>query len=176
MSRWIPLPKASMPYTIMLFTAFASNTSDNIESEYANYVMPIVIENVNYTRNSIYQNNNNGIAPLGNYTVVIDMKTSKFYRVIDGNKIEIEYLEPLEFGSKGFDEQMSKFWTIRQKTSSFILGVYEKFNNGLKVEKKLISSINFKRIGFTYHTITDIDIGGFGNKPDLLTLTGNIGA
>ena len=67
MSVWKPLPKESMPYTIMLFTAYSSNTSDNIDSEYASYVMPTVIENVNYTRNSIYQQKNNGIAPLGSY-------------------------------------------------------------------------------------------------------------
>lgn len=174
MSKWIPLPKASLPYTIMLFTAFASNTSDNIDSEYANYVMPTVIENVNYTRNSIYQQSNNGIAPLGNYSVVIDMSTSKFYRMIDGVRHEVSYLDVIDFGSKGFDEQTKDYWTIQQKTSSFILGICEKYNNGLKVEKKLIRSIDFKKLGFTYHTITNIDIGGFGNKPDLLTLTGNI--
>lgn len=174
MSKWIPLPKASLPYTIMLFTAFASNTSDNIDSEYANYVMPTVIENVNYTRNSIYQQSNNGIAPLGNYSVVIDMSTSKFYRMIESKRHEVSYLDVIDFGSKGFDEQTKDYWTIQQKTSSFILGICEKYNNGLKVEKKLIRSIDFKKLGFTYHTITNIDIGGFGNKPDLLTLTGNI--
>lgn len=136
--KWTPLPKASLPYTIMLFTAFASNTSDNIDSEYANYVMPTVIENVNYTRNSIYQQSNNGIAPLGNYSVVIDMSTSKFYRMIEGERHKVSYLDVIDFGSKGFDEQTKDYWTIQQKTSSFILGICEKYNNGLKVEKKLI--------------------------------------
>lgn len=172
--RWVPIPAGSLPYTIMLFTAFTSNTSDNIDDEYQNYVMPTVIENVNYTRNSIYQTNSNGVAPLGGYTVVIDMKTTKFYRMIDGVKSEVEYLDPLAFGSKGFDEQTKKYFTIQQQTSNFIIGVYEKYNNGIKVEKKNIRNINFKKTGFALHTITNIDIGGFGSTPDLLTLTGNV--
>ena len=94
--------------------------------------------------------------------------------MIDGERKEIEYLDILDFGSKGFDEQTKDYFTIQQKTSSFILGICEKYNNGLKVEKKLIRQADFKKLGFTFHTITNIDIGGFGNKPDLLTLTGNI--
>lgn len=174
MSIWKPIDKKYMPYTIMLFCAFANNVNDNIEEEYANFVMPTIIENVNYTRNAIYQNSNNGIAPLGNYTLVIDMKTSKFYRNIDGVKTEIEYLEPLAFCSKGYDEQTTKYFTIRQQTSSFILGIYEKYNDGVKVASKNIRSTALKRAGYTWHSITNIDIGGFGNKPDILTLTGNI--
>lgn len=172
--KWIPLPVGCLPYKIMLFTAFSSNTSDNIDDEYNNYVMPTVIENVNYTRNSIYQTNTNGVSPLGSYTVVIDMNTTKFYRMLEGVKSEVEYLDPLSFGNKGFDEQTKKYFTIQQQTSSFILGIYEKYNNGLKVEKKNIRSINFKKTGFALHTITNIDIGGFGSKPDLLTLTGSV--
>lgn len=174
MSIWKPVNKKFMPYSIMLFSAFSNNVNDNIDKEYSDYVMPTVIENVSYTRNAIYQNNNNGIAPLGSYTLIIDMSTSKFYRNIEGVKTEIEYLEPLIFGSKGFDEQTKKYFTIKQKISSFILGVYEKYNDGVKVAKKSINSISFKKIGYTWHSITNIDIGGFDDKPDILTLTGNI--
>lgn len=172
-TRWIPLPTASLRHTIMLFSSFSSNTSENLDEEYSNFVIPTVIENVSYARNSIYQTNNNGIAPLGNYTVIIDMQTSKFYRVVDGEKKAVEFLGPLEYGSKGFDEQAKKYFTIQAKTSSFIYGVYDGYNDGEKIDKKYIRNANFQKLGFRFHTITNIDIGGFGSRPDLLTLTGN---
>lgn len=174
MSVWIPLPKSSMPDTIMLFTAFSNNVNNNLEKEYADYVMPTVIENVNYARNNIYQNNVSGILALGSYTLIIDMKTSRFYRNIEGIKTEIEYLDSLNFGEKGFDEQTNKYFTIHQKLSSFILGVYEKYNDGLKVLKRDISNDKFKKLGYMYHSITQIDINGFDKYPDILTITGDI--
>lgn len=175
-TRWIPLPKSSLRHTIMLFSSFSSNTSENIDEEYSNFVIPTVIENVSYAQNMIYQTNNNGIAPLGNYTVIIDMNTSKFYRVVDGEKIEVQFLDKLAFGSKGFDEQAKKYFTIQAKTSSFIYGVYDAYNNGEKIDKKYIRNANFQKLGYRFHTITNIDIGGFGIRPDLLTLTGSVEA
>lgn len=171
----IPLPKEALPHTAMFFTAYAYNIENgDLTQNYKDFVVPTIFENVNYTENKIWQTSQSGANPLGDYSLVIDMRTTLFYRNIRGEKVYIKYLEPLAFASKGIDEQSEKYFTVQQQTSTFVIGIIDMYKNEIKVSKKDVSSANLKKLGFVNHTITNIDTGGFGKDIDIITLTGKI--
>lgn len=163
-----------LPYSITLFVPYANlNSSDDGYKAYKDYYIPTIIDNVYYEVSKTYNTVNSGASGLGDYTLVIPLQQSKFYRYIDNVKTNVEYIENVLYTNKGYDEQATKYFTIRPNDCYFILGYMEKYNNDVKIIKSeiAVNNKNLLQAGKERHTISSIDKSGLNY---LLSITGRI--
>ncbi len=143
-------------------TIFSNYTCiDKCSSEYENYsknyktkVVPIFIENVKLQVESSLTTKTNTNVALGEINVILSFNdnTSKCYTFVEGQKVEIKYIEKAKYNLLKLEEQNSKYFSI-SKDLFFINGIY---NASKKIDGSEISQKYFESLGFDRYLISEI--------------------